>query len=106
VACGTLPEQRWIGASGYTGAMTSDLDATTDDVLHTIRALGAEAQGSAGDDLPTGGFGQKLASVPDTAIAEGTGLELGAIREYLDNADGVKLVVSKDGETRSVTGVL
>jgi hypothetical protein len=86
--------------------MTSDLDATTDDVLHTIRALWAEAQGSAGDDLPSGGFGQKVSSVPDEAIAETTGLDLSAVREYLDNADGVKLTVSRHGEARAVTGVL
>ncbi|MDH2415978.1 hypothetical protein [Nocardioides sp. CER19] len=86
--------------------MTSDLDATTDDLYTTIQELLLQAQGSAGDDLPAGGFGQRIASVPDTAIASATGLELPVVREYLDNADGAKLVVDRDGETRSVKGLL
>lgn len=86
--------------------MTSDLDATTDDLYNTIRQLWEEAAGGAGDDLPAGGFGQRVASVPDTAIAAATGLDLGAVREYLDNAEGVKLAVDRDGETRAVKGLL
>lgn len=86
--------------------MTSDLDATTDDLLTTIRGLWLETQGSGGDDLPTSGFGQKVASVSDEAIAAATELDLDVVREYLDNADGVKLVVGRDGDARWVKGVL
>ena len=35
-----------------------------------------------------------------------SGLELMAIREFLDNADGVKFVVGRDGETRTVKALL
>ena len=45
-------------------------------------------------------------SIPDTAIAEETGLELAAVREFLDNADGVKLMVGTDGEARSVKALI
>ena len=86
--------------------MTSDLEATTDDVYNAIRDLWMEAQGATGDDLPTGGFGQRAASVRDTQVADATGLEIGAVREYLDNAGGVKLVVERDGDTRVVKGLL
>jgi hypothetical protein len=87
--------------------MTSDLETTTDDLYNTIRALWLEAQGATGDDLPTGGFGQRAgASVRDVEIAEATQLELAAVREYLDHADGVKLLVDRDGDTRLVKGVL
>jgi outer membrane lipoprotein SlyB len=86
--------------------MTSDLETTTDDLYTTIRALFQEAQGSAGDDLPSSGFGQKVASVADVDVASATGLDLAAVREYLDNANGVQLVVERDGETRKVTGLL
>jgi hypothetical protein len=87
--------------------MTSDLEATTDDLYNAIRALWLDAQGATGDDLPTGGFGQRAAaSVHDSQVAEATGLELGAVREYLDNANGVKLVVEHDGETRVIKGML
>jgi hypothetical protein len=86
--------------------MTSDLDATTDDLFNTIRTLWMEAQGSTGDDLPTEGFGQRVASVPDTKIAGASGLQLDAVREYLDNANGVKLVVDRDGDSRVVKGLL
>jgi hypothetical protein len=73
--------------------MTSDLDATTDDLYRTIRDLWLETQ-------------QQDASVPDTAIADASGLDLTAVRDFLDNADGVKLVVGRDGETRTVTALL
>lgn len=87
--------------------MTSDLDATTDDLYGTIRDLWNESQHGAADELaPPAGFGQAVVSIPDTDIAEATGLELGAVREFLENADGVKLVVGRDGETRTVTGLL
>jgi outer membrane lipoprotein SlyB len=86
--------------------MTSDLETTTDDLYNTIRELFQEAQGTTGDDLPSSGFGQKVASVTDAAIASATGLELTAVQEYLDNANGVQLVVERDGESRRVTGLL
>lgn len=87
--------------------MTSDLDATTDDLYTTIRELWQEAQQVAPEDLgDTVGFGQSVTSIPDTRIAERTGLELGAVREFLDNADGVRLVVGRDGETRTVQGLV
>lgn len=86
--------------------MTSDLDTTTDDLYNTIRALWLEAQGAAGDDVPSGGFGQRVTAIPDTDIAEASGLDLTAIRDFLDNADGVRLVVDRDGETRRVKALL
>src|SRR3954447_16529974 len=95
-----------VSGSGYRDPMTSDLDTTTDDLFNTIRALWLEAQGATGDDLPTGGFGQRAgASVRDSEIAEATQLELPAVQEYLDNANGVKLVVDRDGDTRLVKGL-
>jgi hypothetical protein len=93
------------GGRGYPPPMTSDLEATTDDLYETIRRLWQEAQGT-GDDLPTGGYGERVVSVPDTDIASALQLDLSVVREYLDHADGVKLVVGKDGETRSVKGLL
>ncbi|NPD05776.1 hypothetical protein HN031_13880 [Nocardioides sp. zg-1308] len=84
--------------------MTSDLDTTTDDLYETIRGLWREAQqgdAAAPDDTDATAVG-----VPDTAVAERTGLELGAVREFLDNADGVKFAVARDGETRTVTALL
>ncbi len=45
-------------------------------------------------------------AVPDTVIADRTDLELAAVREFIDNADGVKLVAGRDGETRTVEGLL
>lgn len=86
--------------------MTSDLDATTDDLYNAIRALWLDAQGAGSDDVPSGGFGQRVTSVNDADIAETTQLELSAVREFLDNADGTKLVVERDGDTRRVTGLL
>lgn len=92
---------------GYSGHMTSDLDATTDDLHRTIRDLWRAAQHGTTDDLaPPGRDGQAVASVPDTLIADETGLELTVVREFLDNADGVKLVVGRDGDSRSVTALL
>jgi hypothetical protein len=85
--------------------MTSDLEATTDDLYATIRRLWQDAQGG-GDDLPVGGYGQRMASVPDTNIATAMALDLEVVREYLDNVGGVKLVVDRDDETRSVKGLL
>jgi hypothetical protein len=79
-----------LGERGYCDSMTSDLEATTDDLYATIRDLHEAQQGD----------------VPDTAIAEASGLELTAVRDFLDNADGVKLVVGRDGETRTVTELL
>ncbi|GAB7006672.1 hypothetical protein JCM18899A_41450 [Nocardioides sp. AN3] len=73
--------------------MTSDLETTTDDLYNTIRALWWDA--------PDGS-----ATVTDTAIASSTGLDLDVVREYLDNAHGVQLVTERDGDTRSVTGLL
>lgn len=87
--------------------MTSDLEATTDDIYTAIRGLWQEAQGGSSDELaPPAGFGQSVASVPDVDIASATGLELDVIREYLDNADGTSLVVGRDGETRAVKALL
>jgi len=87
--------------------MTSDLDATTADLYQTIRDLWLEAQQGASDELaPPAGFGQAVVSVRDTAIADATGLELTVVREYLDNADGVKLAVGREGDTRTVTALL
>jgi hypothetical protein len=86
--------------------MTSDLEATTDDLYNAIRGLWLDAQGGQADDDTAGSFGQRVASVPDTAIADATQLEIGAVREYLDNADGVKFVVARDGDSRAVTGLL
>ncbi|WP_210439774.1 hypothetical protein [Nocardioides xinjiangensis] len=85
--------------------MTSDLETTTDDVYETIRELWQEAQPGMSDN-DASGFGQAVVSVPDTAIAERTGLDLQAARDFLDNADGVKLTVARDGETRSVTSLI
>lgn len=82
--------------------MTSDLEATTDDLYNAIRDLWLEAQG--GDDVSDGGFGQRVTSVPDTDISQATQLDLAAVQEYLDNADGVKIIVERDGETRLVKG--
>ena len=78
--------------------MTSDLDATTDDLYDTIQQLWQQAQQGADD--------QGGASVTDTAVADRTGLDLGAVREFLDNADGVKFTVTRDGDTRTVTALL
>ena len=87
--------------------MTSDLEATTDDLYETIRQLWTEAQPSMSGELaPPEGFGQVVASIPDTAIAERTGLELTAVREFLDNADGVKFEVGRSDETRTVKSLL
>ena len=87
--------------------MTSDLEATTDDLYQTIRELWTEAQPSMSGELaPPEGFGQVVASVPDTAVAERTGLELTTVREFLDNADGVKLVVGRSAETRTVKALI
>lgn len=87
--------------------MTSDLDATTDDLYTTIRDLWTDAQpGTGGELAPPAGFGQAVVSVPDTAVAEASGLELGAVREFLDNADGVKFDVGRSGETRTVKALL
>lgn len=87
--------------------MTSDLDATTDDLYSAIGDLWRAAQhGSGGDGAPPAGDGQDLVSVPDSVIADRTGLELAAVREFIDNADGVKLVAGRDGETRTVEGLL
>jgi len=87
--------------------MTSDLDATTDDLYGTIRDLWNAAQHGTTDELaPPAGFGQAVVSVPDADIAEATGLELAAVREFLDHADGVKLVVGREGETRTVKALL
>ncbi|HEY0889957.1 MAG TPA: hypothetical protein VGE38_10130 [Nocardioides sp.] len=82
--------------------MTSDLEATTDDLYNAIRDLWLEAQG--GDDVSDGGFGQRVTSIRDTDIAAAVQLDLAAVREYLDNADGVQIVVERDGETRLVKG--
>ena len=78
--------------------MTSDLDATTDDLYDTIQQLWQQAQQGSDD--------QGGPSVTDTAVAERTGLDLGAVREFLDNADGVKFTVTRDGDTRTVTALL
>ena len=87
--------------------MTSDLEATTDDLYTTIHALWQESQPATGGELtPPAGFGTAVVSISDADIAERTGLELGVVREYLDNADGVQLVVGRDGDARSVTGLL
>jgi hypothetical protein len=87
--------------------MTSDLDATTEDLYELIRTLWQDAQGGAGDELaPPAGFGQAVVSVSDTAIAERSGLDISVVRDFLDNADGVRLVVDTDGETRTVKGLL
>jgi len=87
--------------------MTSDLDATTDDLYSAITDLWRAAQpGSDADAAPSAGDGQDVVPVPDTAVAEATGLELAAVREFIDNADGVKLVAGRDGETRTVEGLL
>jgi predicted metalloendopeptidase len=64
--------------------MTSDLETTTDDLYNTIRALWLEAQGVTGDDVPSGGFGQRIASVRDEDIASTTELDLAVVRDYLD----------------------
>ena len=86
--------------------MTSDLDTTTDDLYNTIKALWLDAQGAGGEDFGDGSFGQRVTSVADTEIATASELDLGAVREFLDNADGVKLIVGRDGDARSVKGVL
>lgn len=87
--------------------MTSDLEATTDDLYDTIRELWNEAQPSMSGELaPPAGFGQAVASIPDTAVAERTGLDLAAVREFLDNADGVKFVVGRSDETRTVKALI
>ena len=87
--------------------MTSDLDATTDDLYEIIRTLWQDAQGGGSGELaPPAGFGQAVVSVSDTAIAARSGLEVSVVREFLDNADGVRLVVDSDGETRTVKGLL
>ena len=87
--------------------MTDDLETTTDDLLNTVRDLWQQAQpGADTDQTPPGGFGQAVVSVPDTDIAAASGLALDVVREYLDNADGVQLVVGRDGESRSVKGLM
>jgi len=85
--------------------MASDLEQTTDDVYETIRQMWQEAQPGMSDN-DASGFGQTVVSLPDTAIAERTGLDLGAVREFLDNADGTMLSVGSDGESRSVTSII
>ncbi|GAA5105879.1 hypothetical protein GCM10023339_02200 [Alloalcanivorax gelatiniphagus] len=85
--------------------MTSDLDATTDDLFSTIRDLWQAAQDGTGDAAAPAGGGQAV-SIPDTAVADRTGLDLAAVREFIDNADGVKLTAGRDGETRTVEGLL
>ena len=86
--------------------MTSDLERTTDDLYNTIRGLWLDAQGGGSDDVPSGGFGQRVTSVPDEDIASATKLDLTVVRDYLDNANGTQLVVERDGESRRVTGLL
>ncbi|WKN50394.1 hypothetical protein [Nocardioides sp. Arc9.136] len=89
--------------------MTSDTEATTDDLHNTIRELWQRAQGggATSDDLaPPSGFGQSVTAIPDTDIAEATGLGLDPVREYLDNADGTLFVVGRSGDTRTVQGLL
>jgi len=86
--------------------MTSDLETTTDDLYNTIRALWLDAQGASGDDVPSGGFGQRVASVRDEDIAAASRLDLTVVRDYLDNANGAQLVVERDGESRRVTGLM
>ena len=39
-------------------------------------------------------------------IADATGLELTVVRDFLDNADGVKFAVEREGDTRTVTALL
>ncbi|WP_210650022.1 hypothetical protein [Nocardioides sp. SYSU D00065] len=85
--------------------MTSDLETTTDDLYETIRELWQEAQPGMTDN-DASGFGQSVVSIQDTAIAERTGLELAAVRDFLDNADGVKFEVGRDGETRTVKALI
>ena len=85
--------------------MTSDLHTTTDELYDTIRRLWQDARGGADLDSPAG-FGQAVTSVPDTDIATATGLDLEAVRLFLDNADGVKLVVGRDGDGRAVRAAL
>ena len=90
--------------------MTSDLDATTDDLYDTIRALWQQSQGGAvgadADLSAPAGYGQSVSVVKDTDIAAASGLDLEPVREFLDNADGTRLVVSREGDSRSVTGLL
>ena len=87
--------------------MTSDLEATTADLYQTIRDLWLEAQNGASDELaPPAGSGHAVVSVHDTAIADATGLELTVVRDFLDNADGVKFAVEREGDTRTVTALL
>ncbi len=86
--------------------MTSDLDATTDDLFSTIRDLWQAAQDGTGDAAAPAGAGQAAVSIPDTAVADRTGLDLAAVREFIDNADGVKLTAGRDGETRTVEALL
>ena len=90
--------------------MTSDLDATTDDLYDTIRGLYQQAQGGAvgadADLSAPSGYGQSVSMVRDTDIAAASGLALEPVREFLDNPDGTLLVVTREGEDRRVTGLL
>lgn len=91
---------------GYPLGMTSDLEATTDDLYNTVRDLWQQAQGGASGEVDSpAGFGQAVVSVPDADIVEATGLALEVVRDYLDHADGTQLVVARTGDTRLVQGL-
>ncbi|WP_148575166.1 hypothetical protein [Nocardioides caldifontis] len=87
--------------------MTSDLDASTADLYNTIRRLWQEAQSGANEELaPPPGYGESVVAIRDEDIASVTGLDLAVVREYLDHADGTRLVIGRDGDARAVKAVI
>jgi hypothetical protein len=66
-----------------------DFDGSTE--MPEIRAASADADAR---------------SVPDATIAEQAGVEVALVRAWLDENDGIRVVVSQEGETRQVSAVI
>ncbi len=66
-----------------------DFDGSTE--MPEIRAASSDADGR---------------SVPDEAVAEHAGVEIALVRAWLDENDGIRVVVTSEGETRLVEAVM
>jgi hypothetical protein len=74
--------------------MTRDRETADAELIYsTAERLWNDAQAQPGEDR---------ASVEDLAIAHETGVELDEVREWLDEADGVRFEIGKYGDTRTV----